>query len=204
MSRLSLTRMSLLQERSRLATASRGVEILHSKRDALLRELHGAARQALEFRRQVADLGSRATEALVRALGLAGQGTLRTCALVTRRDLRAEVRIRNLWGVRIPSIEARPAVRPAVDRGYGILATSTAVDEAAEAHERLLTFVLQEAPKEIWLRRLAVELRRTSRKVNTLEHSVMPQLRENVRRISMALDEQEREDRHRLQMLEGD
>ena len=204
MSRLSLTRMTLLRERRRLTTASRGVEILHSKRDALLRELRGAARQALEFRRQIAELGSRATAALVRGLGLMGQGTLRTCALVTRRDVRADLRIRNLWGVRIPTIEAQPIVRSVVDRGYGILATSTAVDDVAESHERLLTAVLQEAPKEIRLRRLAAELRRTSRKVNTLEHSVIPQLRENMRRISMALDEQEREDRYRLQMLEAD
>jgi V/A-type H+-transporting ATPase subunit D len=196
--------MTLLQERGRLSTASRGVEILHSKRDALLRELHGAAREALEFRRRVADLGSRATAALVRGLGLAGQGTLRTCALVTRRDYGAEVRIRNLWGVRIPSIDSQPVVRHAVDRGYGIAATSTVVDEVAERHEELLTFILTEAPKEIRVRRLAAELRRTSRKVNTLEHSVIPRLRDSVRRISMALDEQEREERHRLQMLEAD
>ena len=204
MSRLSLTRMSLLQERSRLTMAARGIEILHSKRDALLRDLHGAAREALEFRRQVADLGWRATTSLVRGLGLAGQGTLRTCALVTRRDLGAEVRIRNLWGVRIPSIDAQPIVRHAMDRGYGIVATPTVIDEVAEAHERLLAFVLQEAPKEIRVRRLAAELKRTSRKVSTLEHTVIPRLRENVRRISMALDEQEREARHRLQMLEQD
>ncbi|HEY7443811.1 MAG TPA: V-type ATP synthase subunit D [Vicinamibacterales bacterium] len=202
MSRLNLTRMSLLQERSRLMTARRGIEILHSKRDALLRELRGAAREALEFRRRVSDLGWHATAALVRGLGLDGQGTLRTCGLVTRRDVRAEVRIRNLWGVRIPSIEAQPIVRHAVDRGYGIVATSTTVDEVAEAHERLLTFILREAPKEIRVRRLAAELRRTSRKVNTLEHSVIPRLRDNVHRISMALDEQERQERHRLQMLE--
>jgi V/A-type H+-transporting ATPase subunit D len=196
--------MSLLRERSRLMTATRGIEILHSKRDALLREMHGAAREALEFRRQVSDLGWRATTALVRGLGLDGQGTLRTCALVTRRDVGAEVRIRNLWGVRIPSIDAQPIVRQAVDRGYGIAATSTAVDEVAQAHERLLAFVLREAPKEIRLRRLAAELKRTSHKVNTLEHNVIPRLRDNVRRISMALDEQEREERHRLQMVTTD
>jgi V/A-type H+-transporting ATPase subunit D len=91
-----------------------------------------------------------------------------------------------------------------VDRGYGIAATSTVVDEVAERHEELLTFILTEAPKEIRVRRLAAELRRTSRKVNTLEHSVIPRLRDSVRRISMALDEQEREERHRLQMLEAD
>jgi V/A-type H+-transporting ATPase subunit D len=196
--------MSLLAERNRLATASRGVEILHSKRDALVRELHGAARQAVEYRRQIADVASRAAVALVRALGIAGTGTLRTCALVTRRDLRAAVRVRNVWGVRIPSIEAQPIVRHTVDRGYGILATSTAVDEAAETHERLLAFVLQEAPKEIRLRRLAAELKRTSRKVNTLQHRVIPRLHDHLRRISTALDEQEREDRHRLLMLDAD
>jgi len=197
--------MTLLRERGAIATAERGAAILQDKRDALLRELHAAARDALAFRQQVADLGSRATVALVRALGLSGQGVLRSCALVARRDLRAEVHVRNLWGVRIPSITAMPAVRSTRDRGYGLLSTSAVIDDAAEAHERLVTFVLQQAPKEIWLRRLAAELRRTSRKVSTLEHDVLPQLRDNVRRIADRLEEQEREDQYRLQLcLRGD
>lgn len=202
MSRVTLTRMTLLREQNAIATAERGIGILQDKREALVRELHAAAREALEFRQQVADLGSRATVALVRALGLAGDGVLRSSALVTRRDLRADVHVRNLWGVRIPSVRAAPAVRHAMDRGYGLLASSASVDDAAEAHERLVTFVLEHAPKEIWLRRLAAELRRTTRKVNTLEHDVLPRLRDNVRRIADALEEQEREEQYRLRMLE--
>lgn len=204
MARLPLTRMSLLRERAAVATAARGVEILHHKRDALLRELHHTAREALAFRQQVGELGSRATVALVRALGDAGRAVLRSTAAVGRRDLRADVEVRNLWGVRIPHITSKPAERRAADRGAGRLATSVAIDEAAETHERLLTFVLQHAPKEIRLRRLAAELGRTSRKVNTLEHDVIPTKRENVRRIAMALEEQEREDRYRLEMLTDD
>lgn len=202
MSQTPLTRMALLDRRARITTATRGVEVLRAKRDALLRELYRAASRALEFRRQAGELASRAALALAAAEGVEGSESLRSLAAAARRDVLVEVGLGNVWGVAIPQIRAAPTRRRAVDRGYGVVATSAAVDDAAEAHERLLAFVLEQAPQEIRLRRLASELRRTTRKVNTLEQIVLPRLEAEVQRIEAALEEQEREDRFRLDLLQ--
>lgn len=204
MSETSLTRMALLERRAQIATATRGVEVLRAKRDALLAELYRAAGQALEFRRQAGEIASRAALALAAAQGVEGAGVLDSLAAAARREVLVEIEVRNVWGVRIPRLRAAPTTRRSVDRGYGIVATSAAVDDAAEAHEQLLAFVLEQAPQEIRLRRLAAELRRTTRKVNTLEQTVLPRLEAEVRRIEAALEEQEREDRFRLELLRGE
>lgn len=201
MSRLSPTRMSLLAERAKVVMAAGGVEILERKRDALLSELYRAAGEILEFRRAVTSLATEATVALAGAQAAEGERVLASLAGAARRELRVTIETRNVWGVRVPSVRHRGVARRARDRGHGLFLTSAAADDAADAHERLVAFVLENAPREIRLRRLADELRRTSRKVNTLQNEILPRLRRNVRTIAMALEEQEMQDRVRLQML---
>jgi len=201
MSRTPPTRMALLERRAALATATCGVEILRAKRDALLRELYQAAGKALEFRTRAAELASRAATALARAEGAEGAPALTSLARATERDVLVDIDVRNVWGVRVPRIMSVPTVRRASDRGYGLLATSASVDDAAETHEKLVDFVLAQAPEEIRLRRLASELRRTARKVATLERRVMPRLRAEAERIESSLEELAREDRFRLELL---
>ncbi len=204
MSRVNLTRMSLLQKRAELKTSTRGAEVLRSKRDALLRELYRAAQSALEYRLQAVALASRASVALAEAQAVEGEASLRSLAAAARREVRVDVQSRNVWGVRFPSIASVPAVRRAIDRGYGLLSVSATVDDAAEASEQLLHFVLENAQHEIRLRRLAAELKRTHRKVNTLEHQIIPRLERTIREIEMALEEQEREDRFRTRLARRD
>lgn len=204
MSKTPLTRMALLVRRAQIATSRRGVEVLRAKRDALLRELYRAFGQALEFRQRAGELASRAALALASARGSEGSGSIDSLAAASRREVLVEIELGNVWGVKIPQLRAAPTVRRSVDRGYGIVATSAAVDDAAEAHEQLVAFVLEQAPQEIRLRRLAAELRRTTRKVNTLEQTLLPQLEADVRRIEAGLEEQEREDRFRLELSRGE
>jgi V/A-type H+-transporting ATPase subunit D len=51
MDEISPTRMNLLARRSQLELASRGVELLEKKRDALVKEFFANVHEALEARR---------------------------------------------------------------------------------------------------------------------------------------------------------
>jgi V/A-type H+-transporting ATPase subunit D len=83
-------------------------------------------------------------------------------------------------------------------RGYSLAATSSRVDWIAELHERLLDELLDAVGVELSMRRLAEEIQRTARRVNALEHVVIPRLEDERRYIALVLDEREREDRTRL------
>lgn len=56
---------------------------------------------------------------------------------------------------------------------------------------------------ELSLRRLAEEIKRTTRRVNALEHVVVPRLAEERDYIQMVLDERELEDRVRLMRMKS-
>jgi V/A-type H+-transporting ATPase subunit D len=106
-------------------------------------------------------------------------------------------------GVRVPVIEQQRAARPALERGYGIVGTPVAIDEAAAAYEQTVERVVQLAASELRLTRLAGEIERTTRRVNALEHVLIPRLIAERDAIQMALDERERADHFRLKRVKA-
>jgi V/A-type H+-transporting ATPase subunit D len=78
------------------------------------------------------------------------------------------------------------------------VATTPRIDVAAASFERLLDLLLDVAAAELSLRRLAGEISRTTRRVNALEHIVVPRLERERDAIEMVLAERELEDRVRL------
>ena len=61
--------------------------------------------------------------------------------------------------------------------------------------------VIQLAESELRLKRLADEIQRTSRRLNALNHLLIPRLEEECRYIEIALDERERSDHFRLKLV---
>jgi V/A-type H+-transporting ATPase subunit D len=103
--------------------------------------------------------------------------------------------------VKLPRIEQKRVSRSSVDRGYAIVGTSTTIDEAAEAFENEVNEILVLAESELRLTRLADEIQRTSRRLNALDHLLIPRLREELAYIQDTLDEHERSDHFRLKLV---
>ena len=89
------------------------------------------------------------------------------------------------------------------ERGYGIIGTSAAIDEAAEAYETLVDKVVLAAEVETSLIRLVEDIESTKRRVNALEFKVIPDIKETIKFISFALEEMDRDNIVRLKKLKG-
>jgi V/A-type H+-transporting ATPase subunit D len=86
-------------------------------------------------------------------------------------------------------------------RGYSIVGTSTTIDEAAEAYEIQVDAILKLAESELRLTRLASEIQRTSRRLNALDHLLIPRLEVERDFIQMVLLEHARFDHYRLKLV---
>jgi V/A-type H+-transporting ATPase subunit D len=104
-------------------------------------------------------------------------------------------------GVRVPHIEQRGVHRSSLERGYSIVGTSTSIDETASAFEREVEAIIQLADTELRLVRLGDEIQRTSRRLNALDHFLIPRLKAELNFIEMVLDERERSDHFRLKLV---
>jgi V/A-type H+-transporting ATPase subunit D len=105
---------------------------------------------------------------------------------------------RNVAGVPLVEIEHDAVSRGRTERGYSLAATTSRIDTAASSLETQLDLLLDVAATELSLRRLAGEITTTTRRVNALEHVVVPRLEREREAIQMVLAERELEDRVRL------
>ena len=201
MSSVSCTRMELLARKAQIALARQGRDLLEQKRTALLEEFLRIADTALEQSDALQQVAADARQALARAEAFAGTEAVKSAALASREELPLEVTTVHVMGVRVPQIEQRRVSRSMMGRCYSIQGTSISIDEAATAFESEIDFIIQLAEVELRLTRLASELQRTSRRLNALDHVLIPRLETERDFIQMALDERERGDHFRFKLM---
>lgn len=198
---VAATRMNLLRSQRRLGRVEKGVDLLRRKREALVTELFQRARPAVDARETIAALTGEAYPALLRALAQEGSTGLRALGWPSR-EVRVEIEPGQVWGISVSDIVGRPPLgRTLGSRGTPPGSVSLATSDAADRFEALTDLLLDAAPREMLIRRLAEALAQTSRQVNTLDRRVAPALRDQLATMRRALEEREREEHLRLKHL---
>ncbi|MEA3441483.1 MAG: V-type ATP synthase subunit D [Chloroflexota bacterium] len=201
MRKFSCTRMELLARKAKLELAEQGRDLLEKKRSALLKEFLEVADKVMEHADILQHVAFLAREALARAEAVVGPEAIRSAAIASRAELPLQISTVSLMGVKVPRIEQKRVSRSMIDRGYAIVGTSIVIDEAAEAFENEVNEILQLAENELRLVRLADEIQRTSRRLNALDHLLIPRLKAELVYIQTTLDEHERSDHFRLKLV---
>ncbi len=201
MKKVSCTRMELLSHKAQIALAEQGRQLLEQKRTALMKEFMRIADTMMERTEILQDSATEARMALARAEAATGPEAVQSAALASQAEFSLQVTTANVMGVRVPHIEQKRALRPALGRGFSIVGTSLTIDEAATSFEAFVDAIIQLAESELRLTRLAEEIRRTSRRLNALDHLLIPSLRSELDFIQMALDERERTDHFRYKLI---
>ena len=201
MEEVNPTRTELLSRRARIRLAHQGVELLRGKREALVREFLRELPRLNEAREAMPKSLIRAKRALIRARSLDGSEAVASAALAPRQDVVVGIEERSIWGVRVVDVTASDQGTAPSEGRSPPLDTSARIEESAEQFEEVLGQIVQVAPLDRKVRRLAEEIRRTSRRVNALEQRLLPLLHEQVRFIRSTLDQREREEVFRLKRL---
>jgi V/A-type H+/Na+-transporting ATPase subunit D len=199
MNEISPTRMNLLARRSQLGLASRGVELLEKKRDALVKEFFGNVHEALKARRQLYETAQKAHQNLMVAKAFDGPEAVEVLSLGMPIRFSAQAEIDSVWGTRVP----RLAIEVSHEATMSPLAVGGRTIVAQAAFHRLCQVLIQVANSEARLRRIAGEIKKTARRVNALQQAVIPGIRAQIRAIQQALDQQEQEDIFRLKRIKG-
>src|SRR5699024_8855765 len=110
-----------------------------------------------------------------------------------------EAETRNVMSVEIPVFHSTTrSPDPSDIYSYGLAFTSGDLDDAVKKLADLLPDLLRLAVYEKSCQLMAAEIEKTRRRVNALEHVVIPETQQNIRYITMKLDENERSSQTRL------
>ena len=193
------TRMELTRLKKKLVTAVRGHKLLKDKRDELMRQFLDLAKENMELRKAVEEGIRKANANFVTAKASMPEEALHTALMAPKQEVYLEAERKNVMSVEIPVFEYRTrTVDPNDIYSYGFAFTSVDLDDAVRSLADVLPQMLELAEKEKACQLLAAEIEKTRRRVNALEHVMIPETQESIRYITMKLDENERSSQIRL------
>ena len=193
------TRMELTRLKKQLSTAMRGHKLLKDKRDELMRQFLDLVRENKALRQQVEDALQDANRHFLLASSVMQKEMLDAALLAPKQEVYLEVSSRNVMSVDIPVFNITTRTSDMTDiYSYGFAFTSFELDDAVLQLSELLPMMLRLAECEKSAQLLAAEIEKTRRRVNALEHVMIPDLQETIRFIAMKLEENERSSRTRL------
>lgn len=193
------TRMELTRLKKKLVTAVRGHKLLKDKRDELMRQFLDKVRENKALREEVetALVSSNQNFMLARA-GMPDE-MLNTALLAPKQELTISAGTQNVMSVEIPDFDFKTRTPDQNDMySYGFAFTTGDLDDAILSLSEVFPKMLKLAEVEKSCQLMAAEIEKTRRRVNALEHVMIPELQTNIKYITMKLDENERSTQIRL------
>ena len=193
------TRMELTRLKKKLQTAVKGHKLLKDKRDELMREFLDLVRVNMELRLKVEEGIRNANKNFVIAKAGMSEETLRAALMAPKQEVYIEQGVKNVMSVNIPVLDFKTRTSDENDiDSYGLAFTSSDLDGAVRSLAEVFPDMLKLAETEKSCRLMAAEIERTRRRVNALEHVIIPETQESIKYITMKLDENERSTQIRL------
>lgn len=179
MAKVKLTKTELKAQKDALARYQRFLPMLQLKKSQLQAELGGMRAREDELARREAELLDGAKP----WIGLLADGSVPLAAELSGVRTHAG----NIAGVEIPVYDGVDVRRVETDPW----ATPAWVDDAADAAEALMAVRAEREVAAEQVRRIAEELRTTSQRVNLFEKVKIPECRENIRVINVAIGDEQ-------------
>lgn len=195
MARLNVnpTRMELSKLKKKLQSARRGHKLLKDKRDELMRQFMILIKENRQLRVEVETAIAEADKYMAVAGSVMQREVLETALMIPKQEVELEVSEKNVMSVCIPEFKTKYKTSDANDiYSYGTAFTSTDLDGAVSALSEIFPKMIRLAEVEKACQLMADEIEKTRRRVNALEHIMIPDYEETIKYITMKLSENER------------
>ena len=193
------TRMELTRLKGKLKTAQRGHKLLKDKRDELMKQFLDTVRELRSLRSQVEQDLMRVHGSFTVASALMSAQSMEQALMYPKQSVELTMTFQNIMSVNVPVYHYQTRTEDTGDIfPYGFAATSGELDGAVAALGEVFQNMLKLAQTEKAAQLMAEEIEKTRRRVNALEYVVIPETQENIRYITMKLDENDRSTTTRL------
>ena len=192
------TKGNLISSKKALQLAALGYELLDRKRSILIRELMSLVDKACELRGSIEDTYVEAYSALQLANITMGVITPYASCIPVEKGLSLDSK--SVMGVELPTV-ALEQKQP--DVTYGFSQTTSQLDAAFLAFEKVKQITAELAEVENSIYRLSVAIRKTQRRANALQNIIIPRNERIVKFITDSLEEKDREEFSRMKVIKA-
>lgn len=193
MARLNVkpTRMELSALKKRLKTSTRGHKLLKDKQDELMKRFIDLIKQNNTLRQSVEKRLTAAMQAFVLAKSTLPESFIEESFALPTQAVDLQIDQQNIMSVTVPQFHVQLPEKSS-DFQYGFLNSNSEMDDAIDTFQGISQDLLELTEIEKTCQLLADEIEKTRRRVNALEHMIIPQLEETIDYIQMKLEENER------------
>lgn len=193
------TKGNLISTQRSLALAKTGYELMDKKRNILIREMMLLVDKATSIQSEIDKVFSEAYASLIEAN--LSSGVIQSIAEAVPVENGVRIRTKSVMGVEVPLVTLEEKREETVP--YGIMETDAALDNAYSKFERVkeLCVTLSEIENSVY--RLAIAIKKTQRRANSLKNIVIPRQEATVKFIVNTLEEKEREEFSRMKIIKN-
>lgn len=196
--RVSPTKGNLMKIKKSLELAKVGYDLLDRKRNILIRETMGLIDSAADIRSRIAESYCVAYQALEEAN--MSMGIVDEFAAFVPVENGLTISSRSVMGVEIPTVSLDPVP---TDNYFGFRRTTAKLDEAYRRFNEVKQLTAELAQTENSVYRLATGIKKAQKRANALKNIIIPRFEEQVKTITSALDEKDREEFSRLKVIKS-
>ena len=196
--------MELTNLKRKLTTARRGHKLLKDKQDELMRRFLDLVRENKELRRKVEEGIEESNRHMALSRSVMSDSSLDVALMMPSQKMSLDVSEKNVMSVMLPVFDTKLKTADENDiYSYGFAFTSSDLDAAVKSLSDIMPYMLRLAEVEKSCQLMSAEIEKTRRRVNALEHVMIPQYEETIKYISMKLDENERSSTIRLMKVKN-
>ena len=184
--------MELSKLKKRLATARRGHKLLKDKRDEMVKQFLDLVRKNRELRAVVEENLKNVQTSFSVASATMSPQAVEEALICPKQSIELETSTRNIMSVAVPKFAYSMTGKDSDIYAYGFVTTTAELDVAVGALSNIVSQLVELAETEKSVQLLASEIEKTRRRVNALEHVMIPNLEVTIKSIVMKLDENER------------
>jgi len=189
--------MGLLLTRKKLKIAKKGHKLLKRKRDVLILEFFQVLKEIKELRKKISGNLVSAQGSLYNAEAIEGEPNIERAALGLSSGASIELTSRSIMGVEVPVIKNINVEH----QWHGYFGQTVELDNAIKQFRDIFPELIRLMERQLMLKHLAEEIKKTKRRVNSLEYLTIPGLEDTKKTITFKLEELERENFSRLKKI---
>lgn len=193
---ISPTRTELLKLQQKKKLAVKGQKLLKSKQDALIMNFFSLVAELRKKQAELSDGLSGAFHSLRLAQALDGFSFVKSAAFNSPSSFDVDLSHSSIMGVRVPRLSLSV-------KSDSRFVGSNQLVSARDDFKRVFSQIVKIAELESGVRRLAGEIKKTKRRLNSLEQRKIPELNDLINFVKMSLSEVERESFFRTKLVKG-
>lgn len=191
------TKGNLLASKKSLELSRTGFDLLDRKRNILIREMMSLIDRATKIQGKIDKTYAEAYAMLQRAnISL---GICKEFSETVPIENGLNVAYRSVMGVEIPMVSLEESKAPTAP--FGLYSSNILLDQAYQKFMEVKRLTAELAEVENSVYRLADAVKKTQRRANALKNIMIPKFEANVRLITNALEEKDREEFSRLKII---